>query len=187
MPAWARSWSAGFAPGLHGTASLGRAELGHSGTLLLDRVSAASHSAQPRLLRLLETGMVERDGEGTPRRVDVRVIAITTRPLDLEVREGRFRDDLRRRLQVVRIRVPALRERRGDIALLAEHFLARHGAPRVPLSAAAGHRALRLRRSPHRPVAGTLLSRRQPHRGRAVARHWPRDLLPLVARGRTRR
>jgi DNA-binding NtrC family response regulator len=124
-------------PGPHGTAWLGRAELAHSGTLLLDQVSAASHSAQVRVLRLLETGMVERDGEGTPRRVDVRVLAATTRPLDLEVREGRFRDDLRRRLQVVRIRVPALRERRGDIALLGEHFLARHGAPRSRLSAAA--------------------------------------------------
>jgi len=124
-------------PGPHGTASLGRAELAHSGTLLLERVSAASHSAQARLLRLLETGMVERDGEGTPRRVDVRVIAATTQPLDQEVREGRFRDDLRRRLQVVRIRVPALRERRGDIALLGEHFLTRHGAPRARLSAAA--------------------------------------------------
>jgi len=124
-------------PGPHGTASLGRAELAHSGTLLLKRVSAASHSAQARLLRLLETGMVERDGEGTPRRVDVRILAATTRPLDLEVREGRFRDDLRRRLQVVRIRVPALRDRRGDIALLGEHFLARHGAPRARLSAAA--------------------------------------------------
>jgi PAS domain S-box-containing protein len=124
-------------PGPHGTAWLGRAELAHSGTLLLDRVSAASLSAQARVLRLLETGVVERDGEGTPRRVDVRIIAATSRPLDLEVREGRFRDDLLRRLQVVRIRVPALRERRGDIALLGEHFLARHGAPRSSLSAAA--------------------------------------------------
>ncbi len=123
--------------GPHGTASLGRAELAHSGTLLLDRVDAASHSAQARILRLLETGMVERDGEGTPRRVDVRVLAATTRPLDLEVREGRFRDDLLHRLRVVRIRVPALRQRRGDIAPLGEHFLARHGAPKALLSAAA--------------------------------------------------
>ena len=124
-------------PGPHGTASIGRAELAHSGTLFLQRVSAAPLSAQARILRLLETGMVERDGEGTPRRGDVRVIAATTRPLDLEVREGRFRDDLLRRLQVVRIRVPALRERRSDIALLGEHFLARHGAPKASLSAAA--------------------------------------------------
>lgn len=124
-------------PGAHGTSSLGRAELAHSGTLLLDRVSAASHAAQTRLLRLLETGMVEREGEGTSRQVDVRVIAATTRPLDLEVREGRFRGDLLRRLQVVRLRVPPLRERRGDIALLGEYFLARHGAPTARLSAAA--------------------------------------------------
>jgi two-component system NtrC family response regulator len=124
-------------PGPHGTASLGRAELAHSGTLLLQRVSAASHSAQARLLRLLESGMVERDGEGTPRRVDVRIIAATTQPLDLAVREGRFRDDLRRRLQVVLIRIPPLRERLGDIAPLGDHFLARHGAPGARLSAEA--------------------------------------------------
>ena len=124
-------------PGPHGTASLGRAELAHTGTLLLERVSAASHSAQARLLQLLETGIVEREGEGTPRRVDVRIIATTTQPLDLEVRGGRFSDDLRRRLQVVRIQVPTLRERRGDIALLGAHFLARHGAPGAQLSPAA--------------------------------------------------
>jgi two-component system response regulator HydG len=124
-------------PGPHGTTSIGRVELAHSGTLLLKRVSGAPPSTQARLLRLLETGIVERDGEGTPRRVDVRVIVATSRPLDLESREGRFRDDLLRRLQVVRIRVPPLRERRGDIALLAEHFLARHGATDTGLSAAA--------------------------------------------------
>ncbi len=124
-------------PGAHGTSSLGRVELAHSGTLLLDRVSAASRGAQARLLRLLETGMVEREGEGTPRPVDVRVIAATTQPLDLEVRDGRFQADLLRRLQVVRLRVPPLRERRGDIALLGDYFLSRHGAPTATLSAPA--------------------------------------------------
>jgi two-component system response regulator HydG len=124
-------------PGSHGTASIGRVELAHSGTLFLKRVNAAPAAAQHRLLRLLEAGLVERDGEGTPRRVDVRVIAGTPRPLDLEVREGRFRDDLLRRLQVVRIRIPPLRERRGDVPLLGEHLMARHGAPAARLSAAA--------------------------------------------------
>ncbi len=124
-------------PGPHGTASLGRVELAHSGTLLLDRVSAAPLAAQARLLRLLETGMVEREGEGTARRVDVRLISATIQPLEREAREGRFRDDLLRRLQVVRIRIPPLRERRGDIPLLGEHFLSRHGAPSARLSPAA--------------------------------------------------
>jgi len=124
-------------PARQGSSSVGRVELAHSGTLLLDRVGAASPGAQARILRLLETGTVERDGEGAPRKVDVRVLATTIRPLDQEVREGRFRDDLLRRLQVVRIRVPPLRERRGDVALLGDHFLARHGAPAARLSAAA--------------------------------------------------
>jgi PAS domain S-box-containing protein len=124
-------------PGSHGTASIGRVELAHSGTLFLKRIDAATGAAQQRLLRLLETGLVEREGEGTSRRVDVRVIAGTARPLDLEAREGRFRDELLRRLQVVRVRVPPLRERRGDVSLLAEHLLARHGAPNARLSPAA--------------------------------------------------
>ena len=121
----------------NGAAALGRAELAHSGTLLLRRVGAAPAAAQAGILRLLELGEVERAGEDRPRRVDVRVLATTQRPLEELVLEGRFRDDLRRRLQVVRIAVPSLRERRGDIQLLAEHFLARHGAPRVILSGAA--------------------------------------------------
>jgi PAS domain S-box-containing protein len=123
--------------GPHGTAVIGRAELAHSGTLLLDRVSAAPLPVQVRLLRLLEAGVLERPGEDTPRRVDLRVLATATRPLEQEVRDGRLREDLLRRLQVVRIRVPSLRERPGDIPLLAEHFLAQYGAPAAMLSAAA--------------------------------------------------
>jgi PAS domain S-box-containing protein len=121
----------------HGAASIGRAELAHSGTLFLKRVEAISLTAQSRILHLLETGSVEQEGERTPRRVDVRLIVGTERPLETEVSEGRFRDDLLRRLQVVRLRVPPLRERRSDIPLLGEHFLSRHGAPEATLSAAA--------------------------------------------------
>jgi two-component system, NtrC family, response regulator HydG len=124
--------------GPHGTASIGRAELAHSGTLFLKRVEAAPPTAQRLTLHLLETGSVEREGETTPRRVDVRLIAATERPLETEVRAGRFRADLLRRLQVVRLRVPPLRERRSDIPLLGEHFLARHGPSKASLSAAAG-------------------------------------------------
>lgn len=69
-----------------------------------------------------------------PRQVDVRVLATTHRPLEELVREGRFDDRLMRRLQVVRIRVPSLRERPGDIPLLAEHFLTRHGAAGATIS-----------------------------------------------------
>jgi DNA-binding NtrC family response regulator len=121
----------------HGIAAIGRAELAHTGTLLLRRVGAAAAPVQARLLRLLETGVLERCGEEASRRVDVRVLATTQRPLEELVREGRFDDRLMRRLQVVRIRVPSLRERAGDVPLLAEHFLARYGAARASLSPAA--------------------------------------------------
>ena len=118
----------------HGTAALGRAELAHTGTLLLRRVGLAPAAVQARLLRLLDAGIVERTGESVARRVDVRLLATTPRPLDDLVREGRFDDHLLRRLQVVRFRVPSLRERPGDIPLLAEHFLARYAAPGMALS-----------------------------------------------------
>jgi PAS domain S-box-containing protein len=121
----------------HGTAAIGRAELAHSGTLLLRRVGAAPAAVQVRLFRLLDTGVVERTGETVPRRVDVRILVTTQRPLGELVREGRLDDRLLHRLQVVRVRVPSLRDRPGDIALLAEHFLARYGATGAALSPAA--------------------------------------------------
>ena len=121
----------------HGIAGIGRAELAHTGTLLLRRVGAAGAAVQARLLGLLETGTVERAGEAVPRPVDVRVLATTQRPLDELVLEGRVDDRLVRRLQVVRIPVPSLRERAADIPLLAEHFLARYGASEAALSPAA--------------------------------------------------
>jgi two-component system response regulator HydG len=121
----------------HGTAAIGRAELAHSGTLLLRRVGAAPAAVQARVLRLLDAGVVERSGESVPRKVDVRMLATTPRPLEELVREGRFDDHLLRRLQVVRIRVPSLRERPGDIPLLAEHFLARADRSTAVLSPAA--------------------------------------------------
>jgi two-component system response regulator HydG len=121
----------------HGTAAIGRAELAHSGTLLFRRIGALPAAAQARLFHLLDAGAVERLGESVPRRVDVRVLATAQRPLEELVREGRFDDRLLHRLQVVRMRVPGLRERPGDIPLLAEHFLARFGAPHAVLSPAA--------------------------------------------------
>jgi two-component system response regulator HydG len=120
----------------HGTATIGRAELAHSGTLLLRRVGALPAAVQARLLHLLDTGLVERPGESVPRRVDVRILATTQRPLEELLRERRFNQHLLHRLQVVRIRVPSLRERPGDIPLLAEHFLARFGAASAVLSPA---------------------------------------------------
>jgi two-component system, NtrC family, response regulator HydG len=97
-------------------------EEAHGGTLLIDEIGDLDLPLQPKLLRVLERGEIRRIGGSRPLAVDVRVIAATRRNLDQEVQAGRFRDDLFFRLAVARIELPALRDRAGDIALLAEHF-----------------------------------------------------------------
>jgi DNA-binding NtrC family response regulator len=92
------------------------------GTLFLDEVGELSARAQAKLLRVLQDGEIRRVGENLPRRVDTRVIAATNRNLEQEVEKGRFRADLRFRLDVVRISVPPLRDRATDIPALAAHF-----------------------------------------------------------------
>jgi transcriptional regulator with GAF, ATPase, and Fis domain len=98
-------------------------ERAHEGTLLLDEVGELSLDAQVRLLRVLETGELERVGGDRTQHVDVRVIAATHRDLDAMVTEGRFRRDLFYRLSVFPIRIPPLRERTTDIEPLARHIL----------------------------------------------------------------
>jgi DNA-binding NtrC family response regulator len=100
----------------------GLVEEAHGGTLFLDEVAELSPRAQAKLLRVLQEGEVRRLGENTARKVDLRVVAATNRPLRDEVAAGRFRLDLRFRLDVVRLVVPPLRERRDDIAVLADYF-----------------------------------------------------------------
>jgi len=99
----------------------------HEGTLFVEEIGFASETAQARLLRLLQEGAFERTGEraggGATQRVDVRLIAGTRHDLDARVREGRFRDDLLRRLSAARIAMPALRERAEDIPTLVERFV----------------------------------------------------------------
>ena len=92
------------------------------GTLLLDEVGELSPRAQAKLLRVLQDGEVRRVGENLPRRVDPRVVAATNRRLDEETEGGRFRADLKFRLDVVRISVPPLRDRPTDIPQLVAHF-----------------------------------------------------------------
>ncbi len=106
--------------------ALGRFERAHLGTLFLDEVSEIPPATQVKLLRVLQSGEMERVGDSTTRRVDVRVIAASNRPLEGEVQSGRFRRDLYYRLRVVRLEIPPLRERASDIPLLVEHFLSRY-------------------------------------------------------------
>jgi two-component system, NtrC family, response regulator HydG len=97
-------------------------EQAHTGTLLIDEVGDLDASLQPKLLRALERSEIRRVGGDQFIKVDVRIVSATRRDLDREVQSGRFRDDLFHRLAVARIELPALRHRRGDVALLARTF-----------------------------------------------------------------
>ena len=107
---------------------IGRFELAHTGTLLLDEVGDLGPEAQAKLLRAIEAKEIERVGGGQPIRVDVRVIAATNKDLARAVSDGKFREDLFFRLNVIPLNVPPLRERPSDIPLLVRHFSALHHA-----------------------------------------------------------
>jgi transcriptional regulator with PAS, ATPase and Fis domain len=101
-------------------------EEANGGTLFLDEIGEISPKMQVQLLRVLQEGEIRRVGSSEAIKVDVRVVAATNRDLKSELAAGRFREDLFFRLQVVTVRVPPLKERRGDISLLVRHFIARH-------------------------------------------------------------
>jgi DNA-binding NtrC family response regulator len=109
------------------TDRVGRFELADGGTLFLDEIANLTLSQQSRLLRVLQTGDLERVGSNRTQRVDVRVLAATNADLRAEVAAGRFREDLFFRLNTVEIHLPPLRDRRDDIPALASHFLAEFG------------------------------------------------------------
>src|SRR6516165_4013686 len=113
---------------------VGRFELANGGTLFLDEIANVPLRQQAKLLRVLETGELERVGSSQTRRVDVRVLSATNANLPEEAKAGNFREDLLFRINTVEIHLPALRERREDIPTLAAHFLARYAQRyRVPV------------------------------------------------------
>ena len=112
------------------TAKGGLVEAASGGTLFLDEVGDIPLPMQVKLLRLLETGMYRRVGSTEPRHADIRVVSATHRDLHRMMAEGRFREDLYHRLSTFPIPLPPLRERAGDLALLAEALLERVAAPR---------------------------------------------------------
>ncbi len=103
-------------------------EVADGGTLFLDEIGEMSLGLQAKLLRVLQESEVRPIGATQPRKVDVRILCATNRSLEKEVAEGRFRQDLYYRLKVYPIRLPSLRERREDVALLAEHFLHKYSS-----------------------------------------------------------
>ena len=110
------------------TDRIGRFELADGGTLFLDEIANVPLRQQAKLLRVLETGEMERVGSSKTRRVNVRVLSATNADVHAEAEAGRFRSDLLFRLNTVEIRIPPLRERREDIPALAAHFLSRYAA-----------------------------------------------------------
>lgn len=111
---------------------IGRFEMAHHGTILLDEVSEMSLQLQAKLLRVLQEFELDRIGGKTPISINVRVIATTNEDLDRAVAEGKFREDLFYRLNVIPLTIPPLRERTEDIPLLVDHFLKSNGEKERP-------------------------------------------------------
>jgi DNA-binding NtrC family response regulator len=123
---------------------IGKFEEADGGTLLLDEISEMDGRLQAKLLRALQERVIDRVGGGKPVRVDIRIIATSNRDLSQAVREGKFREDLLYRLNVVNLRLPPLRERPRDVIVLCEHFVKKYAqanaVPERPLSMEAKRR-----------------------------------------------
>jgi len=149
----------------------GRLEQAHKGTLFLDEVGTMSVSLQMKLLRVLQEREFERVGDSHTIKVDVRVIAATNSDLTRLVAEGQFREDLFYRLNVIPVQLPALRERKEDIPLLVQHFLAKFEAER-DAAAPAGNAKVGIDPLPRVTVS-------QEGMRRLMAYHWPGNVRQL--------
>ena len=129
----------------------GRFELANQGTIFLDEIGEMSPSAQVRLLRVLQEGKFERVGSSKTIQVDVRVIAATNRDLRESVKQGKFREDLFYRINVFHLRLPPLRERKGDLALLASHFIRKYADKNHKTVHGLGQKAYEILESYHWP------------------------------------
>lgn len=138
-------------------ARMGKFEAASGGTLFLDEIGELPLAIQPKLLRVIQEGNVTRVGASKELEVDVRLVAATNRDLAVEVEEGRFRNDLYYRLNVIPLNMPPLRKRREDIPLLVEHFV---------------HRAERRHGFRVRPFPSVVLKRLLDH-------HWPGNVREL--------
>jgi len=136
---------------------IGKFELADGGTIFLDEIAEMSPGMQAKLLRVLQEGVFYRVGGNRPIYVDVRVIAATNKNIAHEISEGRFREDLYYRLNVVQIHMPALRDRKEDIPLISEHFLEVF--------------------SKERGLSGVSLSKKAAQK--MVAYHWPGNVREL--------
>lgn len=120
-------YEGGAFTGANKQGKLGKFELAHQGTIFLDEIGDLPSSLQPKLLRVLQEKTIDRVGGKKPIPIDVRVIAATNKDLETMVKNGSFREDLYYRLNVIPLFVPPLRERREDIPLYFQHFLAKYG------------------------------------------------------------
>jgi len=130
---------------------IGRFEQCHGGTLFLDEIGDMTPATQTKILRVLQSGTFERVGGNTPIKVDVRVIAATNKPLEAAVAARQFREDLFYRLNVVRIPLAALRERRADIPLLVDYFLKKFAREKSSAPKSIAKSALKLLEQHHWP------------------------------------